>query len=180
MIMEVDKIHQESSTKSPAIATVFGQQPAPNVCGTDGGKEQTGQDENEIDSDSGSMTCPLFMEGLPSDFATNPQLAAIASLLNDDVREESEETNNTQDENDAATHNKNSNNVVSSHNHSTQSPPQIALPRHLKHVEKSRNRRRKQRASPYPRPNDRKNENQAATKSSSVGEITLFMNMWKP
>ena len=28
--------------------------------------------------------CPLFMDGLPSDFATNPHLAAIASLLEDD------------------------------------------------------------------------------------------------
>ena len=29
-------------------------------------------------------TCPLFMDGLPSNFADNKSLAAIASLLNDD------------------------------------------------------------------------------------------------
>jgi hypothetical protein len=28
--------------------------------------------------------CPLFMEGLPSDFFSNPQLAALASLLDED------------------------------------------------------------------------------------------------
>lgn len=31
-----------------------------------------------------SSDCPLFMDGLPSDFAQNSALAAIASLINDD------------------------------------------------------------------------------------------------
>jgi hypothetical protein len=34
--------------------------------------------------DQTETTCPLFMEGLPSDFATNPSLAALASLLEED------------------------------------------------------------------------------------------------
>lgn len=33
---------------------------------------------------SNSSDCPLFMDGLPSDFAENSALAAIASLINDD------------------------------------------------------------------------------------------------
>lgn len=33
---------------------------------------------------SSSSDCPLFMDGLPSDFAQNSALAAIASLINDD------------------------------------------------------------------------------------------------
>jgi hypothetical protein len=37
------------------------------------------------DEDEEEITCPLFMEeGLPSDFASNPHLAAIASLLEED------------------------------------------------------------------------------------------------
>ena len=40
------------------------------------------------DDDDDEVTCPLFMEGLPKDFASNPQLAAIASLLNDSDHEE--------------------------------------------------------------------------------------------
>eukprot|EP00558_Chaetoceros_sp_UNC1202_P010229 CAMPEP_0197247900 /NCGR_PEP_ID=MMETSP1429-20130617/32555_1 /TAXON_ID=49237 /ORGANISM="Chaetoceros sp., Strain UNC1202" /LENGTH=129 /DNA_ID=CAMNT_0042708947 /DNA_START=86 /DNA_END=472 /DNA_ORIENTATION=- len=39
-------------------------------------------DDNETESDSN--LCPLFMDGLPSDFSTNPDLAAIASLIGDD------------------------------------------------------------------------------------------------
>jgi hypothetical protein len=33
----------------------------------------------EVDNEE--MSCPLFMVGLPSDFSTNPALAALASLL---------------------------------------------------------------------------------------------------
>lgn len=33
--------------------------------------------------------CPLFMDGLPADFSTNPSLAALASLLNDNSDETS-------------------------------------------------------------------------------------------
>ena len=36
-------------------------------------------DEEEVE------TCPLFMDGLPSDFSSNPALAAIASLLDADA-----------------------------------------------------------------------------------------------
>jgi hypothetical protein len=34
-------------------------------------------------SKKNNKLCPLFMEGLPSDFSTNPALAAIASLLDE-------------------------------------------------------------------------------------------------
>ena len=37
---------------------------------------------------SSSSDCPLFMEGLPSDFQHNPALAAIASLIGDDASDE--------------------------------------------------------------------------------------------
>jgi hypothetical protein len=41
-------------------------------------------DNNADDDDDEAECCPLFMEGLPTDFASNPHLAAIASLLDDD------------------------------------------------------------------------------------------------
>jgi hypothetical protein len=39
--------------------------------------------ENISNDDSKAISCPLFMDGLPTDFSTNPALAAIASLMND-------------------------------------------------------------------------------------------------
>ena len=39
------------------------------------------QNDNDDDDDGDGALCPLFMEGLPRNFADNPQLAAIASLL---------------------------------------------------------------------------------------------------
>lgn len=158
MTMEIDKNRPENKTKAE--------------------EERNGNCEIQSDSDSGSMACPLFMEGLPRDFATNPQLAAIASLLDDNVQEE---TAPAEEENEVATivNNTNSKNAPSIQKHGTQSQSK-ASNKHANHSGKARNRRRKQRASPYPRLQDRKNDKQLAKKNASVGEITLFMNMWKP
>ena len=141
------------------------QQPAQKVCN----KKESDEDENGIDSDSGSMTCPLFMEGLPSNFASNPHLAAIASLLDDEVREETKEN---KAENDSTPEDKNTSTL------SCAQSSQTTISRHSKILGKARKNCRRQRASPYPRPQDRTNEK--TTKKTSVGEITLFMNMWKP
>jgi hypothetical protein len=40
------------------------------------------------DESSDEETCLLFMDGLPKDFSTNPQLAALASLMNGDDHED--------------------------------------------------------------------------------------------
>lgn len=45
------------------------------------------------DKDKGEE-CPLFMSGLPNNFASNSGLAAIASFLGDEVSEEIEEQKN--------------------------------------------------------------------------------------
>jgi len=64
---------------------------------TDGIKEtvltESQHDQNHQDAETSAGTKdhfdPLFMEGLPSDFASNPKLAAIASLLDGgDYKEE--------------------------------------------------------------------------------------------
>ena len=39
--------------------------------------------EGVEDEGEASQECPLFMTGLPTDFSSNPQLAAIASLLDE-------------------------------------------------------------------------------------------------
>lgn len=38
----------------------------------------------ELQKTKETVFCPLFMDGLPKDFSTNPQLAALVSLMNDD------------------------------------------------------------------------------------------------
>jgi len=43
--------------------------------------------EEDEDEDEESR-CPLFMEGLPKDFASNPALAAIANLLEEEPKDE--------------------------------------------------------------------------------------------
>ena len=40
--------------------------------------------ENSLQDEDADEKCPLFMDGLPNDFSSNPQLAALASLINDD------------------------------------------------------------------------------------------------
>jgi len=42
-------------------------------------KEEEDEEENH---------CPLFMEGLPKDFDSNPALAAIANLLDDELKDD--------------------------------------------------------------------------------------------
>ena len=58
-------------------------------------KENTNQkekiamkDTDDNDASEEEITCPLFMTGLPKDFASNPGLSAIASLLEDDEEEQ--------------------------------------------------------------------------------------------
>ena len=55
----------------------------------DGDTNVSASEETE---DPSSCTCPLFMDGLPRDFASNPALAALASLLADEqVKEDTGE-----------------------------------------------------------------------------------------
>lgn len=174
--MEIESDHQ---TQSTGISMTEEKKPASKACNEQ--DNDNDKDEDDSDSDSGSMTCPLFMEGLPRNFVTNPQLAAIASLLDDEVREETKE-NRADVENDSTHGQKNDKNKIHSHpSHapSTQTTTAAATAsRHINSSRKGRTRRHRIKASPYPRPQDRTNEKQA--KKTSVGEITLFMNMWQP
>lgn len=46
------------------------------------------KDTDDNDASEEEITCPLFMTGLPKDFASNPGLSAIASLLEEDEEEQ--------------------------------------------------------------------------------------------
>lgn len=177
--MEIDKNHPSDIISSPAVTRADGKHPTSELCSTEehGTKDCGDEDTYDGDSDSSSIMCPLFMDGLPSNFATNPQLAAIASLLNDDVPEETED-DKPKEESDTKD---NSSHASSIPHHTRCSTPHITASRYWNNSAETRNRRQRQRVSPYPRQQqDRKKETQAKSKNSSVGEITLFMNMWKP
>lgn len=52
---------------------------------------ESSKETNKPDEASATNTasfCPLFMDSLPSNFSENPQLAAIASLLDEETEEE--------------------------------------------------------------------------------------------
>ena len=181
--MEIDDSRQVDSISSPVITTIDGQKSKPKAP-----MQQTREDkddENGNDSDSDSITCPLFMIGLPKDFATNPQLAAIASLLNEDgnkIGGDDKDDGEQGDYNDKCSNNS----ITSSHqNNALGSTPRTTTDNtgrcmnNSSSTARKRNRRRQQRASPYPRQSKEMDKQPKAT-GASVGEITLFMNMWKP
>jgi hypothetical protein len=102
------------------------------------------------DVDDDEILCPLFMEGLPTDFGTNPQLAAIASLLEDDDDEDEDSNRKT----------------------IKQQAPQAGKVGGGKIRSKSRYQRQ---TSPYPKPPQSNNKPKKAT----MGEAQLFLKLWK-
>jgi hypothetical protein len=132
------------------------------------------QDQEENDQE---MTCPLFMQSLPRDFAHNPSLAALASLLNDDHHDPPvDDVSRGCDGGEVLTVNA----VRTAALRSTGAKIRSA---------KSRSSHRKT-CHPYTRPESKsKQKQQQPAKSSSstppitgrasVGEAQLFLKMWK-
>eukprot|EP00985_Skeletonema_marinoi_P029785 scaffold29048_cov68-Skeletonema_marinoi.AAC.1 len=106
------------------------------------------KEEEEAES-----TCPLFMDGLPSNFADNKSLAAIASLLNDDDAEDFSNTNKQKEDKDS---------IMS----------KVELKSGGGKVQR---KNRRKGSSPYNK--DKKNKQDK--KAASVGEAQLFLNLWK-
>jgi len=93
--------------------------------------------------------CPLFMDGLPSDFADNPGLAAIASLLEEDEEEnKAKKKSNLNDDDDEG-------NVC------------------LIGGGKTSKIKKKNRSTPYSFKGKKKES------KPSIGEAQLFLKMWK-
>jgi hypothetical protein len=106
------------------------------------------------------VTCPLFMEGLPRNFDSNPHLAAIASLLEDTEEEGINEGVNSISKEPPSTH--------------TTNP--ILLQVHPTGGGKVRRQscRSSRSHKPYAIP-----KQESKKKSATIGEAQLFLNMWK-
>jgi hypothetical protein len=105
-------------------------------------KDKKGSDDNE-------KLCPLFMDGLPSDFSTNPGLAAIASLFD----EESEDS-------------------VAPKKKEYETPSTRVGGGKLRRT--PARSKRKNDGRPY-----QNRQRKSDTKATSVGETHLFLKMWK-
>ena len=97
--------------------------------------------------------CPLFMDGLPSDFAKNKSLAAIASLLDDG-----------------------SDNIDAEHQISKKEDVALSKVELKSGGGKVQRSRRRKGTSPY---NKEKKKGDKDKKAASIGEAQLFLNMWK-
>lgn len=122
--------------------------------------------QSEIDMSSstsyGNNDCPLFMDGLQSNFAQNAALAALASLLDED-------------ENDEETDNK-------------KTFAQLASSPAATNLNKSGGGKAKKIAtrrakySPYSRGKEgegRKEDEEKPKQGATLGEAQLFLSMWK-
>mmetsp|Transcript_11033 Transcript_11033/g.16687 ORF Transcript_11033/g.16687 Transcript_11033/m.16687 type:complete len:146 (+) Transcript_11033:367-804(+) len=120
--------------------------------------ELQAQDSNEDNEDQ----CPLFMTGLPTDFAKNKGLAAIASLLSEEIVVEGEEDL-----------------CKKSPKKSPKAAKEKVKPQPHKgkkgggKVARSRNMNK---ASPYAVEKKEKVQN---VNRASIGEAQLFLRMWK-
>ena len=175
------------------VESICGQQkPASSAREKDNNDDDCGGDSDDNSESQTTTICPLFMDGLPKNFATNPQLAAIASLLDDTVAEETAEDENNHIEQTTQPNKENEKSSVAlpiprydqKHSHRTpnSSPARQWKLSTTRGTKSHRNRcRQRIRACPYPHPKDRKQTTtRPAKKETSVGEITLFMNLWKP
>ena len=109
------------------------------------------EENEENNNDDKGTVCPLFMEGLPTDFATNPQLAAIASLLEEEQEEEEEVKPSRKVE------------------PAIETVP-IGKPGGGK-IRSSTRHQRRQKQTPYQTPKRKP--------KASMGEAQLFLKMWK-
>jgi hypothetical protein len=121
-----------------------------------GSQAEGGTSAAQKEEEDNATTCPLFMDGLPSNFANNKSLAAIASLLNDEEDDYDSKKQNF-DKEDSTKLSK------------------VELKSGGGKVQ--RKSRRKGSSSPYNK--DKKKVNQDKKAGTSVGEAQLFLNLWK-
>lgn len=129
-----------------------------------GGCSDGDGDDNAEPSSSLMMAaaCPLFMEGLPMDFSTNPALAALASLMT----EEDEEKQDDDTEISRLDDRRELVDKMILENSGGGKVQKI----------KSRNVRLRQSA-PYPKPPNGSGKRNSS--KSTVAEASLFLKIWK-
>jgi hypothetical protein len=109
-------------------------------------------DDLSTPDDQDIITCPLFMEGLPSDFSKNPHLAALASLLEEDEKDSDEEARHVD----------------------VEGKKESAAPKAGGGKARPVKTRQRRKSAPY-----QQKEKNPSKKEASVGEAHLFLKMWK-
>ena len=147
--------------------------------------KKTRSEENTASDDEASgPACPLFMSGLPSDFASNPSLAAIASLLGDEEYDSDVDVSKVRK---GLRQGGQDNNTASVGGKAVAAAAAAAKPRagggkvggagaarrHNKSVSKKKT---SSHHRPYPTSDKKKGETK---QKATVGEAQLFLNMWK-
>ena len=147
--------------------------------------KQTRSEETPASGDEASgPACPLFMSGLPSDFASNPSLAAIASLLGDEEYDSDVDVSKVRK---GLRQGGQDNNTASVGGKAVAAAAAAAKPRagggkvggagaarrHNKSVSKKKT---SSHHRPYPTSDKKKGETK---QKATVGEAQLFLNMWK-
>mmetsp|Transcript_33423 Transcript_33423/g.80829 ORF Transcript_33423/g.80829 Transcript_33423/m.80829 type:complete len:150 (-) Transcript_33423:26-475(-) len=141
-----------SSSADPMIDNVPKAQESPDA--TVPTKDDVMEDGSK--DGSSSSDCPLFMNGLPSDFAANSGLAAIASLLDDDGGENADDDDGEK-------------------KYKKKDLKSTALVQSGGGKAKKTNKPNAHR--PYSK--EKNTEMTKAQKKVSLGETQLFLNMWK-
>lgn len=128
-----------------------------------GGSSQPLHHENSSVEDS---VCPLFMDGLPTNFKTNPSLAAIASLLNESDEDYDNMKKQIIEEKEC-----NSDSISAS-----EKKMKVELKSGGGKVQ--RKQFRQKGSSPYSKDGNTKKRKEDKN-TASLGEAQLFLNMWK-
>ncbi len=138
-----------------------------------GGSSQPLHHENNSDNApevAEDSVCPLFMDGLPSNFKTNPSLAAIASLLNESDEDYDNIKKQIIEEKEC-----NSDGISAS-----KKKMKVELKPGGGKVQRKQCRRKggSSSSSPYSKDGNTKKRKEDK-KTASLGEAQLFLNMWK-
>jgi hypothetical protein len=116
--------------------------------------------------ESNNITTPLFMDGLPHDFSSNPALAAIASLMND-VTEPTDRPGERVKSKPKQ--------LVSKRKDKTKYKPYSRNNRTMGHPSSAKNHLDVENDT-IATNSDSQNNNNAET---TIGEASLFLKMWK-
>ena len=147
--------------------------------------DSTNDGDSEIitNDNSKAITCPLFMDGLPGDFSTNPALAAIASLMNDDGPTTGI-TNDDDDDITAVTATKKSptKKVITKRSERTKYKPYNKINRATiltcdEYGSRATATREARQCDQTASDNNSDIENKSRT--TTIGEASLFLKMWK-
>jgi hypothetical protein len=130
--------------------------------------------EDATNDNNKAISCPLFMDGLPSDFSTNPALAAIASLMTDSNRDAGDDAYHT-------TQKLSTKKIITKRNERSKYKPYIKDKRRMV---TTRSDECVQIATSGASPCEEKTSSNSRntgnkTSATTVGEASLFLKMWK-